>query len=107
MKGNGSSASSGTKNLVFGGLTVEAGNNANNIYLVDFLNANSTLMHKTYLSRHSNPDSKGAIALAGRIATNDAISSITLKEGGDGGSGTFGTGDLKSGMIASLYGIAS
>lgn len=105
VRGNGSSATSYRKsNMVFGAFCQQGGNNLNNVITVDFLNYSNTTTYKTWISRYGNAG-EGTDAGASLWRSTAAITTISIAECGDGGSGSFNYGNMLSGTTVSLYGI--
>ena len=94
MTGNGSTASSGTyTDLRLG--DIYSTFNAPSLFVVTIADYSATDKHKTYLSR-GNQSGNYANAIAGRWASNNAVSSISL-------SGQY-SGSFSVGSTFSLYG---
>lgn len=104
-QGDGSSASSGRKTgMVFGaGTNVNRNtlNNALSIYFPDYSNSSK---YKSWLSKSANAQDRASMVISTYRST-DPITSITIAECGDGGTGTWSTGNILSGTTATLYGI--
>jgi hypothetical protein len=67
------------------------------------MNYANTTTNKTYIARSSQAG-RAVSANVGLYRSTSAITSITISEAGDGGSGSF-TGTLKAGSTFTLYGI--
>jgi hypothetical protein len=91
-------------NMTFGGLLSQGSNTLNNVVIVDLMNYSSTSTNKTWLSRYGS-SSIHAEMVNGLWRSNSAINIISIAECGDGGSGTFNTGNLLAGSTFTLYGI--
>jgi hypothetical protein len=96
-------------NFVYAGINRQTTNNAlDNLMIVDIFDYNATDKFKTYCSqsamRASNSASDTSFVLGCYRSTN-AITRIDFAECGDGGSGTFGTGNLQTGTSVIIYGI--
>jgi hypothetical protein len=95
-------------NFVYAGINRQTTAGGNNLFIVDIFDYNSTDKFKTYLSQAaSDPDDAGADTsiVLGCYRSKTAITRIDFAECGDGGSGTFGTGNLQTGTSVIIYGI--
>jgi hypothetical protein len=106
------SASYNQKNdFVFGGINIAIASPDQfySVAVIDFLDYTQTDAFKTYISRHGNAGATAADTTYGVghwfKSSKEAITKISFAESGDGGSGTFNTGNLIAGTVAVLYGI--
>lgn len=107
LTGTGSTTSSIRKsNMVMSGLSQITSSTGRQTVIAQFQNYSNTTTNKTFISRAN--DSAGSVtANVGLYRSTNAITSISIAESGDGGSGTFGTGNILSGATFTLYGIGS
>jgi len=107
LRGNGSSASSSRKSgMTLGSVADEFKNDNFNTAIINFQNYSNTTTNKTVIARTGNAG-KSSAATVSLWRSTAAITSITLAESGDGGTGTFGTGNLTAGSTFTIYGIAN
>ena len=105
LRGNGSSTLSYRKaNMVFAAFCDEVSANNNNTAIVHFQNYSNSSTYKTFITRTGNADRSTNTAV-GLWRSTSAITSMVIKEAADGGSGTFGTGNIASGSTFTIYGI--
>jgi hypothetical protein len=78
-------------------------NSSRIVGIVSIMNYSNTTTNKTYIAR-GNQAGRWLSGNVGLYRSTSAISSITISEAGDGGSGAF-SGTLKAGSTFSLYGI--
>jgi hypothetical protein len=106
LNGDGSAASSGRRsNMSLGTLQVVTSNASRTVCTVSIMNYSNTTTNKTYISRASQAG-RLVSANVGLYRSTSAITSVTISEAGDGGSGSF-TGTLKAGSSFTLYGIGA
>jgi hypothetical protein len=108
---NNSASYNQKNNFVFGGVNIQftAGAVPYVISVIDILEYTQTDTFKTYLTKNGTAAATAADTSYGVAhwfkSSKEAITKISFKESGDGGSGTFGTGNLVAGTVAVLYGI--
>jgi hypothetical protein len=107
---NGGVAAPSRTNMVYGTISTQTGTQAalNNMAVIDFYSYATTNRWKLWSSQVGSTASQSAVdmgILSGQWNNTAAISKITIAECGDGGSGTYNTGNLLSGSSAILYGI--
>jgi hypothetical protein len=79
-----------------------------NLATVDFFSYAKTDRYKSWTAQcASNPQISATDVglMVGNWDNTSAITKITIAEGGDGGTGTYNTGNLAAGTSAILYGI--
>lgn len=86
------------------GAGMTGGSNSNNMTIFHFQNYSNTSTYKTILTR-SAVNATWVEADVNLWRSTSAINAISFAESGDGGSGTFGTGNILSGSSFTLYGI--
>jgi hypothetical protein len=98
-------------NFVFGGVNIThtAGTVPYLISIIDIFEYTQTDTFKTYMTRNGNASSTDADTSYGVThwfkSSKEAVTKISLKESSTGGNGTFGSGNLRAGTVAVLYGI--
>lgn len=104
LDGNGSIAESSRRSsMSLGTMQRIVSNGSRFISITNIMNYANTTTNKTYIAR-GNQAGRWVSINAGLYRSTSAISSITISEAGDGGSGAF-TGHLASGSTFTLYGV--
>ena len=105
VRGNGTSALSYRKSgMTLASVADEVKNDNYNTAIINFQNYGNSTTYKTSIARTGNAGLSTAATVSLWRSTS-AITSITLAECADGGTGTFSTGNLTAGSTFTLYGI--
>lgn len=105
VRGNGSTTLSYRKSgMTLASVADEVKNDGYNTAIINFQNYGNTTTNKTSIARTGNAGLSTAATVSLWRSTS-AITSITLAECADGGTGSFSTGNLTAGSTFTLYGI--
>ena len=86
------------------GVGTTGGNGTANVTTLHFQNYANTSIYKTILTR-SGTNASWVEEDLNLWRSTSAINTISFAESGDGGTGTFGTGNILAGSTFTLYGI--
>ena len=104
LDGNGSIAESSRRSgMSLGTMQRIVSNGSRFISITHIMDYSNTTTNKTYIAR-GNQAGRWVSANVGLYRNTSAISSVTVSEAGDGGTGSF-TGHLASGSTFTLYGV--
>jgi hypothetical protein len=76
-------------------------NNGIDVYFNDYSSGDK---YKTWLSHSGNAQDRVTLSTS-TWRSNSPITAISIAECGDGGSGTWGTGNILTGTTMTLYGV--
>lgn len=107
LRGNGSSPLSYRKSgMTLASVADEVKNDNFNTAIINFQNYSNSTTFKTSISRTGNAG-RSTAATVSLWRSTSPITSIVFAESGDGGTGTFSTGNITVGSTFTIYGIAT